>query len=190
MPTYEQKLLLRRMALHDQLQRMNCTTPRPEDEKYIPDAVRMLLYVACLNYAMLDLETALVDTGRLRLLTKHRFNQAQRLVAGTHGTAYDMLQRAAPIAARQYNDRMDVMYHTIKDCVLLSEPEHSYNVVVALCRLVSQLNERLTGRYDFAPARPLARIPSLLDCIGISDHRLDNIIELNTNDKRNNHETI
>lgn len=52
------------------------------------------------------------------------------------------------------------------------------------------LNERLTGRYDFAPARPLARIPSLLDCMGITDHRLDNIIELNTNDKRNNHETI
>lgn len=69
-----------------------------------------------------------------------------------------------------------------RDCVLLPEPEHSYNVVVALCRMVSQLNERLTGRYDFAPARPLARIPSLLDCLGIPDHRLDNIIELNTKD--------
>lgn len=94
------------MALHGQLRRTDYTTPRPEDEKYIPDAVRMLLYVACLNYAMLDLETALADAGRLRLLTKHRFNQAQRIVTGTHGTAYDMLQRAAPIAARQYNGWM------------------------------------------------------------------------------------
>lgn len=33
--------------------------PRPEDERYVPLAVRMLTLVGCLNYAMLDLESEL-----------------------------------------------------------------------------------------------------------------------------------
>ena len=51
-----------------------------------------------------------------------------------------------------------------------------------VCRLdmiISSLNGRISGRYDFNPAKPLVRIPALLECIGIEDCKIDGIIELN-----------
>ena len=55
--------------------------PRPEDERYVPLAVRMLTLVGCLNYAMLDLESELTASGLFRHETKRRYTQARTLVA-------------------------------------------------------------------------------------------------------------
>ena len=48
--------------------------------------------------------------------------------------------------------------------------------------IISSLNGRISGRYDFNPAKPLVRIPALLECIGIEDCKIDGIIELNLTD--------
>lgn len=154
--------------------------PRPEDERLVPIAIRMLTYIACLNYAMCDLETELADAGLLRHAVKRSFRSAQENVQQAHQRAYKMLAQANDKAPRCYNNEMDDAWQKIDQGILLSPPERAYNMVVALARLVEKLNTRLTGRYDFAPARDLYRIPGLLSCTGIHDYRIDRIIEKNT----------
>ena len=156
--------------------------PRPEDERYVPLAVRMLTLVGCLNYAMLDLESELTASGLFRHETKRRYTQARTLVAQAHGIAWSMLRKIDDRAARQYNDKTDEAYRTISGCILLEAPQRSYNIVLSLCRIISSLNGRISGRYDFNPPKPLVRIPALLECIGIEDCKIDGIIELNLTD--------
>lgn len=156
--------------------------PRPEDERYVPLAVRMLTLVGCLNYAMLDLESELTASGLFRHETKRRYTQARTLVAQAHGIAWSMLRKIDDRAARQYNDKTDEAYRTISGCILLEAPQRSYNIVLSLCRIISSLNGRISGRYDFNPVKPLVRIPALLECTGIEDYRIDEIIELNLTD--------
>ena len=129
--------------------------PRPEDERYVPLAVRMLTLVGCLNYAMLDLESELTASGLFRHETKRRYTQARTLVAQAHGIAWSMLRKIDDRAARQYNDKTDEAYRTISGCILLEAPQRSYNIVLSLCRIISSLNGRISGRYDFNPAKPL-----------------------------------
>lgn len=129
--------------------------PRPEDERYVPLAVRMLTLVGCLNYAMLDLESELTASGLFRHETKRRYTQARTLVAQAHGIAWSMLRKIDDRAARQYNDKTDEAYRTISGCILLEAPQRSYNIVLSLCRIISSLNGRISGRYDFNPANLL-----------------------------------
>lgn len=172
---YKQALLIKRMAW----QNMQPRKPRAEDAKYVPTAIRMLTGIACLNYAMCDLETELSDFGVLRNGIKRIFRMAQVQVQQVHQQAYEMLCKASKTAARQYNDELDEAWRAIDDSVKLEAPERAYNIVVALCRLIEKQNKELTGLYDFAPARVLYRIPVMLSGVKIRDYRIDRIIEMN-----------
>ena len=50
------------------------------------------------------------------------------------------------------------------------------DLLVALCRLVEKYNKRLSGRYDFYPARRIYSLPALLEDIA-HDYRIDIIID-------------
>lgn len=176
---YNQALLIKRMAW----QNMQPRKPRAEDAKYVPTAIRMLTYVACLNYAVCDLETELSAAGLLKHEVKRTFGIIQGQVQKVHQQAYEMLCKASETAARQYNDKLDEAYRAIDSAVLLEVPERAYNIVVSLCRLVEKLNGALAGRYDFAPARVLYRIPAMLGCAKLQDHRIDRIIEMSVKDE-------
>lgn len=178
--SYRQAMLIKHTAWMNT--RLLARGPRPEDERYVPLAVRMLTLVGCLNYAMLDLESELTASGLFHHETKRRYTQAQTLVTQAHGIAWSMLRKIDDRAARQYNDKTDEAYRTISGCILLEAPQRSYNIVLSLCRIISSLNGRISGRYVFNPAKPLVRIPALLECIGIEDYRIDEIIELNLTD--------
>ncbi len=170
--------LIRRMALMNL--RILDRGPSAADTKYVPIAVRMLTMVACMGYAVIDLETALADAGKLRHQVKLRMGQIRHMTEYAHGTAFNMLHSINPAASRQYNDQLDWMYGRISACILLPEPEKSYNIVVSLCRLIEKYNSQISSRYDFNPAKPLYKVPALIACANITDYRLDNIIELNT----------
>ena len=146
---YKQALLIKRTAWRN----MQPRKPSEEDAKYVPTAIRMLTCLACLNYAMCDLETELSDVGILRHGVKRMFRMAQAQVQQVHQQAYEMLNKASVRAARQYNDKLDEAWRAIDESVELEAPERAYNIVVALCRLIEKQNKELTGRYDFAPAR-------------------------------------
>lgn len=92
-----------------------------------------------------------------------------------------MLQKVNDKATREYNDQLDWAWNCIDNAVLLNAPERAYNIIVALVRLIEKANIELSGRYDFAPARVLYRIPSLLSCTGIEDRHIDRIIEIAIN---------
>lgn len=176
--TFKQMQLIRRMALMNL--RILDRGPSAADTKYVPIAVRMLTMVACMGYAVIDLETALADAGKLRHQVKLRMGQIRHMTEYAHGTAFNMLHSINPAASRQYNDQLDWMYGRISACILLPEPEKSYNIVVSLCRLIEKYNSQISSRYDFNPAKPLYKVPALIACANITDYRLDNIIELNT----------
>ena len=170
--------LIRRMALMNL--RILDRGPSAADTKYVPIAVRMLTMVACMGYAVIDLETALADAGKLRHQVKLRMGQISHMTEYAHGTAFNTLHSINPAASRQYNDQLDWMYGRISACILLPEPEKSYNIVVSLCRLIEKYNSQISSHYDFNPAKPLYKVPALIACANITDYRLDNIIELNT----------
>lgn len=69
-----------------------------------------------------------------------------------------------------------------KQKMTLETPERAYNIVCALCRQIEKLNSFLIGRYDFAPARVLYRIPRMLDGVKIRDYEIDRIIEISLKD--------
>lgn len=175
---YRQARLIKRTAWVN----MQPRKPRPEDERLVPIAIRMLTYIACLNYAMYDLETELSDAGILRHGVKRSFRIAKDHVQQVHQEAYMMLHKINNKAAREYNDRMDWAWSKIDNSVLLEAPERAYNIVIALIRLIEKTNTSLQGRYDFAPAKVLYRIPERLACTGIEDRWIDLIIEMNTKD--------
>ena len=177
--SYREALLMKRMALHN-IRRCENSTPSKEDERYVPVAVQMLLCIAVLDYVLLDLEEELTAAGLFRHEVKHRVRRAQELSLKVHGEAYRALHGVAPSAGHQYNGRLDDAYRKIQAGVLLEAPERSYNLAVALCRQIGRLNRELTGRYDFAPARALGSIPSLLSCCGVKDYRIDYIVELSS----------
>ncbi|MCM1216572.1 MAG: hypothetical protein NC548_18880 [Lachnospiraceae bacterium] len=157
---------------------MQPRAPRKEDEKYVPTAIRMLTCIACLNYAMCDLEDELSAAGLLRHAVKRSFGMAQVQVQRVHQQAYEMLGKASDLAARQYNDKLDEGWRAITSAVALDAPERAYNIVVALCRLIEKQNSELSGRYDFAPARVLYRIPGMLNGVEICDYKIDRIVEI------------
>ena len=142
--SYRQAMLIKHTAWMNT--RLLARGPRPEDERYVPLAVRMLTLVGCLNYAMLDLESELTASGLFHHETKRRYTQAQTLVSQAHGVAWSMLRKIDDRAARQYNDKTDEAYRTISGCILLEAPQRSYNIVLSLCRIISSLNGRISGR--------------------------------------------
>lgn len=180
--SYKQALLIKRTAWMN----MQPRKPQPQDERLVPIAVRMLTYVACLNYAMLDLETELSNAGLLRQNIKRSFYIAYEHVQKVHQEAYMMLRKINNKATREYNDHMEWAWRKIENAVLLDAPERGYNIVVALVRLIEKANIELSGRYDFAPSRVLYRITSLLSCAGIEDRQIDRIIEIVITDKSKN----
>ena len=113
---YRQAMLIKHTAWMNT--RLLTRGPRPEDERYVPLAVRMLTLVGCLNYAMLDLESELTASGLFHHETKRRYTQAQTLVTQAHGIAWSMLRKIDDRAARQYNDKTDEAYRTISGCIL------------------------------------------------------------------------
>lgn len=173
--THKQAILMHRMAWNDRRMR----EPTIEDKKLVPVAIKMLSYIACLNYALCDLEDEMRDAGKYRHEAKRRIQQAQKMVEEVHNTAYYMLYNSSRVAGRQYNDATDGSWKEITDAVLLAPPERGYNIVVALCRLIEKQNLILSGKYDFTPAKKLYTIPALIACCGIEDRKIDVIIEKN-----------
>ena len=137
--------------------------PRPEDERYVPLAVRMLTLVGCLNYAMLDLESELTASG-LRSIRmqrpKRRYTQAQTLVSQAHGVAVvDASQDRRPSRPASTTTRRT---RRIGPSAAVSCWRLLKGLTTSCCRCVGSISfsQRSDfGRYDFNPAKPLVRIP-------------------------------
>ena len=73
---YRQAMLIKHTAWMNT--RLLARGPRPEDERYVPLAVRMLTLVGCLNYAMLDLKSELTASDFGLAGSRHRVVDASQ----------------------------------------------------------------------------------------------------------------
>lgn len=173
--TIEQMQLIKRTAWMN----VQAQEPNEKDLKYIPDAIRMLTYIAALNSIMYELVEEVEAVGMYRQDIKRRINQVHEMVRKVHSLSYTMLNGISSSAGRQYNDAMEREVANITDNISLEAPERALNIVLALGRLIEKYNKRISPRYDFRPAHQLSRIASLLSVIPFKDYNLDRIIELN-----------
>lgn len=173
--TIEQMQLIKRTAW----QNMQNQEPNEKDMKYIPDAIRMLTYIAAIDSVMYELVEELEEAGLYHHEIKRRVNQVHDMIRNIHDRSFVMLRGVSETAGRQYNDAMEREVNSISRNVSLEAPERAYNVVLALARLIGKYNDKISPRYDFRPSRQLSRVASLLSAIPFRDYNIDRIIEIN-----------
>lgn len=151
--------------------------PTAEEDRQNKEAVILVTLLAALDYFVYDLIDELTDAKLYRLSNKRAVNRAKDIITQAHAKFYGaMVKYDKGKGIRQYNDAMDKFYAAINECVALTPPERAYNIVVAICRLQMKQNNKLTY-HSYPLSKEVAKIPKMLDGLGIHDYHLDRIIE-------------
>ena len=142
-------------------------------------AVRMIIFVACLNYAMVDVQCELEALGMFRHKTKKYYNQANKLVIEAHTCFFNMLtsQKEFGNAMQQYLMHGDKTWDNICNHIYLDGLEGAVNKALSLCRLAMKYNEDLRGRYDCYLVYRLDFVQKYLLSLGVKDYNMDFTIE-------------
>jgi hypothetical protein len=147
------------------------------DMRYNRRAIRMLVLVGCLNYALEGLVTSLRDAGLYVRLSKHNVNRALDISRRMHDAIYRDVVRGNERAIRAYNELRDDSWWSIDGNVLLEGVCRDYNISVSLCRLIVFLRDELRGHYEFSAVRDVEHIISLLSVLDVEDKNIDIIID-------------
>lgn len=139
----------------------------------------MLVYIACINYAMYGLEAELRVSGKYRHKVAHYFKIAQKIANDAHNWAYNMFSTGVNDVGPAYNEEFDRVWEKIDRCILLPDSEKDYNIIMALSRIVARISKEVIAMYYIPVTENITRIPSLLEGLGIEDYKVDNIIERN-----------
>lgn len=169
--------MLSYMTAWQQGQPKDYRNPTMLEDEQNKEAVRMLTLIASLDYFIYDLIDEMTEVGKYKQLAKRNINRCKELIEKAHMVFYRRLFSYEFGGCKKYNDAMDTYYSAINDCVSLEAPERAYNIIVAIVRLQAKCRKRIDMRYFYQPSQDLEKIPSLLECLGIKDYRLDNIIE-------------
>jgi hypothetical protein len=169
--------MLSYMTAWQQGQPKDYRNPTMLEDEQNKEAVRMLTLIASLDYFIYDLIDEMTEVGKYKQLAKRNINRCKELIEKAHMVFYRRLFSYEFGGCAKYNDAMDTYYEAINDCVKLEAPERAYNIIVAIVRLQAECRKRIDMRYFYQPSQDLERIPSLLECLGIHDYKLDNIIE-------------
>ena len=166
------------MTAWQQIQPRNYRNPSPNEEALNKEAVLMLTLIAALDYCIYDLIEEMEGIGKYRYGGKKNINKAKDLILQAHDLFYRNMLGIDSKGVKQYNIASEQVYEAIQGCVYLRAPERAYNIIVALIRLQSKQREKLGTRYHYKPSAELDKIPQMLECLGIHDYNLDNIIEM------------
>lgn len=165
------------MTAWQQTQPKDYRTPSALESEQNKEAVLMLTLIAALDYFIYDLIDEMETARRYKQGNKRNINRCKELIEKAHMVFYKRLFSYEFGGCAKYNDAMDTYYKAINECVSLEAPERAYNIIVAIVRLQAKCRKRIDMRYFYQPSQDLERIPSLLECLGIHDYKLDNIIE-------------
>lgn len=168
----KERLLIKRTAWVN----MNKNYDAPRTPKDVEDnwtAVRVVVLVGCLNYAMIDLQESLEESGRFRHLIKRNFNNASRCVEAMHGELYKLINTDNTVAGRCYNELSDNGWYGISDNVKLSGLERSYNIVLSLSRLICHYHKKIRSRFWYPCVDKIGYVLSMLEPISETDYNLD-----------------
>lgn len=151
--------------------------PSLNEERLNKEAILMLTLIAALDFAIYDLIEEMEAIGKYKHANKRSINRAKDLILHAHDKFYRNMSGLDANGLKQYNIASEIVYNAINECVALEAPERAYNIVVAACRLQSKQREKLKLRYTYQPSVECDKIPQMLECLGIHDYNLDNIIE-------------
>ena len=173
---YKSRMLQYHTARH-MIQPQRFRLPTAEEDRQNKEAVILVTLLAALDYFIYDLIDEMTEAGLYRQANKRNINRAKDIIAEAHEKFYRaMTTYDDGKGLRQYNDAMDKFYQAINDCVALTPPERAYNIVVAMCRLQMAQNDKLTY-HSYVLSKEVAKIPKMLEGLGIHDYHLDRIIE-------------
>lgn len=88
--TLRESTLIRQMAWRS-IQNFDRPMSKEEREVYGERGKKLVVYIACINDALLDLEDELASVGKFRHETKRRVRQAQDIAMKAHETMYKAL---------------------------------------------------------------------------------------------------
>lgn len=173
---YKSRMLQYHTARH-MVQPQRFRLPTAEEDRQNREAVILVTLLAALDYFIYDLIDEMEGAGLYRQANKRSINRAKDIIIEAHTKFYRaMTTYDDGKGLRQYNDAMDKFYQAINDCVALTPPERAYNIVVAMCRLQMAQNDKLTY-HSYVLSKEVAKIPKMLEGLGIHDYHLDRIIE-------------
>lgn len=149
---------------------------KEETELYGKNSKRLLIYAACLNSAMIDLEIELRKAGILRHAVKRNFGRVSVLVQKISTALYKgVAERISKDFCYVYNSCMESSVSKMCDSLKIKQPEKSYNIVISLIRLTLKSNNSI-GRFKQQYITALEKAIPLLEC-GLKDYKLDVVIE-------------
>lgn len=171
-----ESMLLHHMAWRT-VQNFERPMSKEEREVYGERGKKLVVYIACLNDALLDLETELEEVGKFRHETKRRVKQAQDIAMKAHETMYKALDNIeGSNAGKWYNERYEISAKEIRENVFLDAPHKSYSTIMALLRLIKKLNNSL-GRFVNRPSESLEAVEKLIKDIPAEDRHIDGLID-------------
>lgn len=150
----------------------------PEEvKKFEAPTEAILLFFAALNIAISDVRDELDAAGLYRHDVKRNLNTAEALIFRTYSALYRKFQTVEKTLTRKaYDYWMIEVSNAIDDCILLTPPRRSYNIAVALARLIADLNDSM-GRFVVPEALPMHHVVKYLERIKcVEDHHIDFII--------------
>ena len=141
-------------------------------------AVKMMGYIAALDWFMMDLKDDLESEGLYRHGIKRMINQwTDKICNEVHSKAFKLLTSVNPDISHHYNVVGDGFRERISSAVYLEGLDKSYSIVINLCRLIEKCNNKIKGDYDFKPVRFVLELPKQLSIIGRKASDLEFIIE-------------
>lgn len=183
--TSEKTMRLIRATAYANIQRETAGPSEEEVQKYKIPTEELLLLFAALDIAITDVAQEFADAGLYRHAVKRELNEIERIVLTAYKTLYAKLQTVETQITRQAYDYWLVrVSDAIDNSILLTPPRRSYNIAVALARLIVKRNDSL-GRFIVAEAHPLRHVVTRLERINVvQDHHIDFIIERTIKDLR------
>lgn len=176
--------LIRSTARVNMLREMAAPTDE-EVAKFKVPTEELLLLFAALDIAITDVAQEFSDAGLYRHAVKRELNEIERIVLTTYKALYNKLQTVEKeITRKAYDYWLVRVSDAIDDSILLAPPRRSYNIAVALARLIVKRNDSL-GRFIVAEAHPIRHVVTRLERINVvQDHHIDFIIEKTIKDLR------
>lgn len=176
--------LIRSTARVNMLREMAAPTDE-EVAKFKVPTEELLLLFAALDIAITDVAQEFADAGLYRHAVKRELNEIERIVLTTYKALYNKLQTVEKeITRKAYDYWLVRVSDAIDDSILLTPPRRSYNIAVALARLIVKRNDSL-GRFIVAEAHPIRHVVTRLERINVvQDHHIDFIIERTIKDLR------
>ena len=174
-----QSTLIRQMAW-SAIRSYDRPMSQAEREVYGARGKKLVVYIACLNDALIDLEMELEEVGLFRHDVKRRVKRAQDIAMQAHTTLYKALDRLEGNAGQWYNNRYEKSAKSIRESIFLDAPHKSYSIIMALLRLIKKLNDSL-GRFINKPSESLEAISKLITNIPAEDRHIDGIVDNHIN---------